>query len=93
MRSIQEVFNLAIAHAGYPEVNGYMCSAVAVLRRDNRISVEERDSTWYSIDDYLEPAKSVFLEWALRAKGLPSTPNDRLAIYKDWANRPKLSAE
>lgn len=73
------------------DVRDFMCGALSVAYYRELISSMEMDQTKSEIQKYLRSANRAYLSSALRRAGLPHDFNAKLAIYKDWANRPNLS--
>lgn len=104
MRSIQEIFNTVIAAGYYGERGGKMCSpfmciALRLASMDLTLSEDEYSFATEEIEGYLgqlqkrrqETPHSNSLRAELGAANLPSSDEDCLATYKDWANRPFVS--
>ena len=103
MKTTQEIFNLAISTGLYSDsVKRYvkcsdgierlstphMCFALISLEYSGQITPDEHYQAVMEIEKYLTDWG--YLEEALVSNDLPSSFQDRLAIYKDWENRPKL---
>lgn len=103
MRTTQEIFNLAISTGLYSDgVKRYvecpdgierlstphMCFALISLEFSGQITFCEHYQAETEIQEYL--ANWGYLEEALLSNDLPFSFKDRLAIYMDWENRPKL---
>ena len=86
---VQDVFNRVIDVGFYSEAMDWMCVSLLNARDVGLISVSEHKQARGEIRAYL-PSKYLTLEGALEANGLPCDFEFRLAIYRDWANRPKL---
>lgn len=92
-RDVQTIFNIVIESGHYNEDNlDWMCGSLKHCRHDGLISQLEVDIAVNEIEAYLDTAECAFLRTGLWQSGLPYNFADRLAIYKDWANRPKLQA-
>lgn len=103
MRSIQDIFNAVIEAGLYSHdtnqtvmVNGRwftvdncMCFSVASAINAKLISEDEGRLAYKEIDGYIGCYS--FLRSALMVNTLPHDFHSRLAIYRDWANRPTLS--
>ena len=90
-RDIQTIFNVAIESGHYNEHGtDWMCGALKQCTREGFITHLEYDIACEDIYKYLDTTDCAFLETALRESRLPSKFKDRLAIYKDWANKPEL---
>lgn len=96
---IQEVFNTLIAEGYY---KNYMCDAVNAAYYDPDgpfTDHTEADLVLAEIEKYLRKPYEDFphtffsLECALIHNNLPSDYETRLAIYKDWENKPKLEGQ
>lgn len=71
----------------------FMCVALSIADRHGAISRDEQILAKREVDEYLKSACEgceLNLEYALHLYGLPSDYQARLAIYKDWNNRPAL---
>lgn len=90
MKSVQEVFNLAISLNYYRDVgkDEFMCLALETMLEQEIITAREYLKAKKEINDY----KGGFLTLRnrLTAAGLPSRFEDRLTIYKNWADKPEL---
>lgn len=104
MRSMQEILDVVFAHGYYAprsEIYGslakyaypgnrswFMCDCLNYARDDKRITEEERTFARGEIREYIGGYSwmETFLEW----KGCASSFTDRLAIYKNWDNRPRF---
>lgn len=87
--SVQETFDKVI-NAGIYASNsiGLMCYALLEAACDGVISKEEMKAAKAEIKEYLGANGS--LGGKLLFNNMPYTFEHRLAIYKDWANRPVL---
>jgi len=93
MKTIQETFD-AVIEAGlyyesvgqWPDLSPYMCSSLRVAAERWVITLQEARVARESIEAYL--GDSPYLYSFLASKGLPNSPKDCLAVYKDWENRP-----
>lgn len=102
MKTTQEIFNLAISTGLYGpdavrilcpdnkwrDAKRHMCFSLQHLYYSKQITNEEYAQADREINRYLR--EFGYLPSALEANSLPSSFQDRLAIYKDWENRPKL---
>ena len=92
MTDVQAIFDKVIASGRYAEgVTTFMCTALTLCLKHKILPHEEVLIAKNEIDHYLGGYHTLGL--ALVENGLPCKPKDRLAIYKDWANRPKLLKE
>ena len=92
MTDVQTIFDKVIASGRYLEgVTTFMCTALTLCLKHKILPHEEVLIAKNEIDHYLGGYHTLGL--ALVENGLPCKPKARLAIYKDWANRPKLSKE
>ena len=98
---MQEIFNAVIKSGAYPRrkrdgnSSEYMCVALLIAMKGGVISLEERRKADRYIQKYIKGYTT--LEAAYRG---PYNPNKKekafgctkegLAIYKNWAKRPKL---
>ena len=94
MRTVQEIFDTVIQTGHYGKrkqgviCETYMCFALTNACRHQVITSEESDFAHDLIKDYL--TESATLKGALGYNRLPSSSDDRLALYQNWENRPKL---
>lgn len=86
---VQDVFNRVIDAKFYSEADDWMCASLMDARNRKLISRREYKQARDEIGDFLT-SEYPTLRWALEANGLPSDFESRLAIYRDWANRPSL---
>ena len=86
---IQALFDKVIDSGHYHHAG--MCKSVGIARAAGILNNRETAVLEDTIRRYLIPKGYVWLYTALKANGLPHGPEARLAIYRDWANRPKLS--
>ena len=84
---VQKVFNKVMAANLYQ--GNLMCFSLAQASACEVINEEEYSMAKEAINEYLKDA--ITLGVALKANGLPCEISDRIAIYKDWTNRPKLT--
>lgn len=97
-KTIQQVFDLAIETGAYDFDNRYMCHAIDTLAVQGLIADHESIKVKTAINKYIgqviyeDGSKVISLHSALSIRKIPNDFYDRLAIYKDWANRPRLSA-
>ena len=85
-RSVQEIFDAVIDGGFYTEHCDCMCFSLEGALRAGVISKEEGRIADREISEYLDPYP--LLKSKLHWHGLPSKFSDRLAIYRDWKNRP-----
>lgn len=96
---IQNIFNKIIAAGLYGSTNEslkrstYMCQALYIGYKQSVINIKEYHYAKKVISDYLETSRCGFLHRALQLYDLPAGFPDRLAIYMDWRNRPKLGKQ
>jgi len=89
MKTTQEIFDLVIDQGFYTtETSMYMCWALDKALRLGDITKEEHCIATKEIEDYLDGWFT--FQTALRESGLPRSFQNRLAIYRNWANRPQL---
>lgn len=86
---IQALFDKVIDSGHYCHPG--MCQSVGIARAAGILNNRETAVLDDAIRSYLIPKGYAWLDDALIANGLPHGPEARLAIYKDWANRPKCS--
>lgn len=92
MTDVQAIFNKVIASGRYSESGTrFMCTALTLCLRQCLLPHEEVMLAKNEIDQYIGDYQT--LGRVLEDSGLPFMFKDRLAIYKDWANRPKLLKE
>lgn len=93
MNDIQETLNKVIDSGIYRtnDFSSLMCVAIGRAVSLGLVSAKEAIKTENAICEYIKPYGS--LSPALFNNGLPYEFNDKLKIYKDWANRPKLNNE
>ena len=102
MRPIQEIFNLVIDEGLYALsfCQEYMCDALAEAHGgldEPLITKQELLAAMDEIETYLRkpyedfPPPFFSLEHALAYNELPHNWEARLAIFKDWENRPRLA--
>jgi len=86
--SVQEIFDAVIDAGFYTERLDWMCHSLDGAYFNGVISVKEKEIARRAIKAYL--GDYIFLETKLYHFGLPHEFPDRLAIYRDWKNRPSL---
>lgn len=86
---VQDVFNRVIDAKFYNESYDWMCLSLMDARDVKLISEKEYRQAREEIRAYLPP-KYLFLRSVLEDNGLRGDFESRLAIYRDWANRPSL---
>jgi hypothetical protein len=97
MRSVQAIFNVVVLNGFYPKkVNGkydndYMCNALYDTWTHHNITSDEYGLAMGAIKEYLGDFYTLYE--ALKTNGLPATASDRLAIYKNWVDRPVIRQE
>src|SRR5690606_14666269 len=85
-RSAQEIFDAVIDAGFYTDSTDWMCHSLELARRCGVISKEEKEIARREIRAYL--GRFTLLETKLYHYSLPNQFSDRLAIYRNWANRP-----
>lgn len=100
-RTVQQLFNAVIDGGFYSEdYNRYdepfppsewMCCAVSSANRAKCITDAEAEKMRRAINRYMSSLSisAGTLSTALWHNNKPGTFNDRLAIYRDWKNRPR----
>lgn len=93
MRTIQELFDLAIEHEAYQGI--YMCNAIGTLCDCHHISTLEEAHVLKEIDDFIQGKWSLHnfitgLEASLSCPDFAETMSVRMAIFMDWENRQEL---
>lgn len=84
---VQSVFSKVIDANLY---QGYlMCCVLTNAERKSLITQREYTAAKLAIDDYLDGC--VTLGVALARRKLPCDISARIAVYKDWDNRPKFN--
>ena len=86
--NVQNVFDKVIQAGIYKEEYSLMCNALRRASVTALITPEEFHFARSEIQNYLGAFGS--LGGFLNFKGRPHEFADRLAIYKDWANKPNL---
>lgn len=94
-RSVQEIFNEVIECGYYTEnrlsdFHPYMCGSILDAYNHNIISKTERKKALAAIREYMKFGSSGYLAICLKDYGLPYSFKDRLHLYKNWKDRPKL---
>lgn len=92
MKTIQKTFNNVIDNGFYPK-DPYMCYALRDAKEAGHISSWQYWITSTAIKLYLRKTGYGSLKWALYKSNHPHTEPYRVAIYRDWANRPTLLAK
>ena len=87
-RSVQEIFDAVIDTGFYTEYENWMCYSLESARSYGVISKKEEKIARREIRAYL--GEYTLLETKLFHLGLPCKLSDRLALYRNWANRPSL---
>ena len=93
MRTIQEIFDLAIEQEAYQGI--YMCDAIGVLGDCRQISTPEEARALKEINDFLQGNWSLhnFItgqKVAMSCLDFAETMSVRMAIFMDWENRQEL---
>lgn len=97
MRTVQGIFNVVIRKGFYTDdrfSTSFMCNALDTAWWDDVITGPEMFLALCEIRGYLRVLRKAggrkcsALENALELVGLPNDFEARLAIYKDWKNRP-----
>lgn len=96
--SIQQIFNKALPFYApdFGHIEGF-CLCLQVACEQNLITIGEFRDACAVIQEYIEELNSltnqtipdIFLSRALKSANLPYGFEDKLAIYKDWENRPR----
>lgn len=100
MRTIQQTFDAVIAAGGYQDqyvpctTSSFMCNALGYQVYQGTITAKEAERAERAISEYmakyLRTGKDQTLSQGLiAATGELSTFEQRLAIYKNWAKRPR----
>ena len=85
---IQALFDKVIDLGHYHHIG--MCASVAHARAAGILNDQETAMLGDTIRRYLIPTGCTWLFAALKDNGLPYSPEARLAIYRNWENRPLL---
>ena len=85
-RSVQEIFDAVIDGGFYTEYTDWMCLSLSDAHLEGVISKKEREIARREIGEYLGSFGT--LESKLYHYNLPYEFPDRLAIYRNWKNRP-----
>lgn len=93
MRTIQEIFDLAIEQEAYQGV--YMCDAIRRLESCQQISALEEACTLNEINNFIQGKWSLhnFItgqKVTLSCPDFAETMSVRMAIFMDWENRQEL---
>ena len=93
MRTIQEIFDLAIEQEAYQGV--YMCDAISVLGDCHQISTLEEARALNEINNFIQGKWSLhnFItgqKVTLSCPDFAETMSVRMAIFMDWENRQEL---
>ena len=93
MRTIQEIFDLAIEQEAYQGI--YMCDAIGVLGDCRQISTPEEARALNEINNFIQGKWSLhnFItgqEATLSCPDFAETMSVRMAIFMDWENRQEL---
>lgn len=93
MRTIQEIFDLAIEQEAYQGI--YMCDAIGVLGDCHQISPLEEACALNEINNFIQGKWSLhnFItgqEATLSCPDFAETMSVRMAIFMDWENRQEL---
>ena len=93
MRTIQEIFDLALEQEAYQGI--YMCDAIGVLGDCRQISTVEETRALNEINNFLQGKWSLhnFITGQKVTMSCPDfaeTMSVRMAIFMDWENRQEL---
>ena len=93
MRTVQEIFDLALEQEAYQGI--YMCDAICVLGDCRQISTLEEARALNEIDNFIQGKWSLhnFITGQKVTMSCPDfaeTMSVRMAIFKDWENRQEL---
>ena len=93
MRTIQEIFDLAIEQEAYQGI--YMCDAIGTLGDCRQISTLEEARALKEINDFIQGKWSLhnFItgqEATLSCPDFAETMSVRMAIFMNWENRQEL---
>lgn len=93
MRTIQEIFDLAIEQEAYQGI--YMCDAIGTLCDYHHISTLEEARALKEINDFIQGKWSLhnFITGQKVTMSCPDfaeTMSVRMAIFMDWENRQEL---
>lgn len=94
-RTLQQIFD-AVIDAGYYRESGcndYMCNSLSTACEANIITQGEYNKALKAVNQYSKPTNQAIytLRNVLYKNGLPYVYSDRLAIYRNWARRPKIN--
>lgn len=104
MRTIQEIFDIAMVEGGYRPVGRRkiwvgegMCAALKRAWVARHLDFDEYSEALEEVEGYLKELagdkiarpEDHFLTTVLRAAGLPYGERVQRRIYRDWANRPR----
>lgn len=109
MKSIQEILDLALESGLYvsreeydkmklnlcDDHSYYMCDVLGTICADGVITEEELNLSSDEIAKYIQDSKynASCMSFFLEKNSLPSSHEDKLEIYKDWENKPKISVQ
>lgn len=93
-RTLQEIFNVVIDKGYYKEFgvrgSSFMCNALFGAYCADVITRKEHDKALDAIGNYIDKYTSdITLKSALINLNRPYNFSDRLAIYRNWKNRPR----
>lgn len=88
---VQKIFDKVIERGHYTRRFDWMCINLEVAEYYDVINKEQEEIARQSIKEYL--GFYVTLSMALSDSYLDASFAGRLAIYKDWVNRPKLEVK
>lgn len=88
---VQKIFDKVIESGHYRSKFGLMCLSLQEARYCDAINKKQKEIAKQSIKEYLGFYPTLVM--ALRGNNLDASFASRLAIYKDWANRPKLEVK
>jgi hypothetical protein len=91
-KTTQAVFNIVIdkGHYGTGALHrsDFMCIALKLAYDNGHITTKDYNTALAEIDTYIDSPTTSVLKNYLIERDLYYSFNDRLAIYRDWANRP-----
>lgn len=109
MKTMQEILDLALDSGLYvsreeyenlklnlfDDRSYYMCDVLETICADGVITEEELNFSSDEIAKYIQESKynAYCMSFFLSKNSLPSSHEDKIKIYKDWSNKPKISVQ
>ena len=96
MRTLQQLFNLAIEQGEYRE-GGFMCISMKRLYREGKITVKERGKATKALEAFIAPCGTLANRVSdFDCRGLHSMPGSdeynkvQMKIYQNWSARRQI---